>query len=66
MSMQVCGDVTKPLVSVRAMLQVGNKVMFDQWASGVKTTVEIIESLVESMAMNGNFILIQLGMLQYS
>ena len=66
MSMQVCGDVTKPLVSVRAMLQVGNKVMFDQWASGVKTTVEIIESLVESMAMNANFILTQLGMLQYS
>ena len=46
MSMQVC-EVTKPLGSVRAMLQAGNCVVFDKGgsyimnkASGVKTAIE--------------------------
>ena len=46
MSMQVC-DVTKPLGSVRAMLQAGNRVIFDKGgsfienkASGIRTNIE--------------------------
>ena len=46
MSMQVC-DVTKPLGSVRAMLQAGNRVIFDDKgsfienkATGIRTNIE--------------------------
>ena len=53
MSMQVC-EVTKPLGSVRAMLQAGNRVVFDKGGSYIQNHATGIKTCIEDK--NGAFV----------
>ena len=53
MSMQVC-DVTKPLGSVRAMLQAGNRVIFDEGGSFIENKASGVRANIEDR--NGVFV----------